>query len=381
MRQKKSSVLFMAVIFFWFAQYVYIPFQTPYLTSVKTGADFIGIIVGAYGISQMALRLPVGVFADSSNRHKLFIMIGGAASAVASLCRVVFPNGIGFLMGNLFSGLASAMWISYMVLYMSFFDGAQQQKATSQIVLANNLGILAAFVTSTLLYDLVGMRVICVFSVISGIICMVLASMLPKGEEKINAPKAGELLKVCTQRRLLIFALLALVQQGVQLSTTMSFTTQIIKDLGADTLTVGMASIIYMVSAVFWAKFASKDICTRIGAQVWIPLVFIINMIYCVAVPNSGSILLICCLQILPGMSTGILFSYLTSEAMQGIPAEKKSTAMGFYQAVYALGMTVFPVVCGKILKAYSMKMAYYLLAGTCVAAALGAWVYQRKEH
>lgn len=68
MRQKKSSVLFMAVIFFWFAQYVYIPFQTPYLTSVKTGADFIGIIVGAYGISQMALRLPVGVFAERSSR-------------------------------------------------------------------------------------------------------------------------------------------------------------------------------------------------------------------------------------------------------------------------------------------------------------------------
>ena len=47
--------------------------------------------------------------------------------------------------------------------------------------------------------------------------------------------------------------------------------------------------------------------------------------------------------QVLPGMATGILFSYATSEAMQGVPGEQRSTAMGFFQAVYAVGMTTFP--------------------------------------
>lgn len=43
-----ANTLFLAVIFFWFAQYVYIPFQTPYLNSIGAGAGMIGLIVGAY---------------------------------------------------------------------------------------------------------------------------------------------------------------------------------------------------------------------------------------------------------------------------------------------------------------------------------------------
>jgi len=70
-------------------------------------------------------------------------------------------------------------------------------------------------------------------------------------------------------------------------------------------------------------------------------------------------------------MSTGILFSCLTAEAMKGIPLCFKSTAIGFYQAVYALGMTAFPVMCGKITAGFSMTTAFYTLAGICFGAAL----------
>lgn len=64
MKLNKQKILFIAVIFFWFAQYVYIPYQTPYLTMIQTSTSFIGIIIGSYGISQMVLRLPVGLLAN-----------------------------------------------------------------------------------------------------------------------------------------------------------------------------------------------------------------------------------------------------------------------------------------------------------------------------
>ena len=369
---RKSRVLLAAVIFFWFAQYVYIPFQTPYLTSIGTSAGMVGMVIGAYGISQMLLRLPVGILADCRSRHKQFIMIGGISSGAASIFRVVFQNGTGYFFANLFSGLASAMWISFMVLYMSFYPG-NQQKATSQLVLANNLGMLAGFVVSTLFYQRLGMRTICVFGICSGFLCTLIASRLPAAEEKKTDISVKELVSVVFSRRLILFSLLALVQQGVQMSTTMSFTTQIIKNLGADSLTLGMASIIYMLSAVGWSKFASTDLCARMSPAKWIPLVFCITAAYCVLVPMSGSIGLICLLQILPGMATGILFSFLTSEAMKGIPPEKKSTAMGCFQAVYALGMTVLPMVCGKIAGGWSMGAAYLFLAAVCAVAAVAA--------
>lgn len=373
---KKSKNLSAAILLFWFAQYVYIPFQIPYLTSIQTSAGLVGMVVGAYGISQMLLRLPIGILADCRNRHKQFIIMGMLASGMASIFRVVFQNGMGFFIGNLFSGFSSAMWISFMVLYMSFFPG-EQQKATSHLVLMTNLGMLAAFTASTLFYQKLGMKTICIFGIIAGLCGALIACRLPAGEEKVTNTSVTDLVSVVFSRRLIGFSLLALIQQGVQMSTTMSFTTQIIKDLGAGSLTVGLASIIYMVSAVFWSRFASTKFCLRFKSSIWITLVFCTTAGYCVLVPLMYNVVLICVLQILPGMATGILFSLLTSEAMKGIPEEKKSTAMGCFQAIYALGITVFPVMCGKVADTWSMEAAYFVLAVVCVAAAVGTHVFE----
>ena len=135
---------------------------------IQTSTSFIGIIIGSYGISQMVLRLPVGLLANYRNKHKMIMLIGALSSGCA------------FLIGNLFSGLASAMWISFMVLYMNFYPKDQQTKATSSIIVANNLGMLLGFITSTLLYEKIGMQMICLLSVISGIISALFISLLPK---------------------------------------------------------------------------------------------------------------------------------------------------------------------------------------------------------
>ena len=380
MKLNKQKILFIAVIFFWFAQYVYIPYQTPYLTMIQTSTSFIGIIIGTYGISQMVLRLPVGLLADYRNKHKMIMLVGALSSGCASLFRILLNNGIGFLIGNLFSGLASAMWISFMVLYMSFYPKDQQTKATSSIIVANNLGMLLGFITSTLLYEKIGMQMICLLSVISGIISALFISLLPKEKTQPTKKIISSLLKVCIQKNLIVFSLLALVQQGVQMTTTMSFTTQIIKNLGASSTFIGLSSIIYMLSAVCFAKMASSDLCMKLGVRTCITVTFLTTALYCVLVPQCSSVYMIFVLQILPGMATGILFSYLTSEAMKYVPQESKSTSMGFFQAVYALGMTLFPMICGNIVSHFSMLYAYLFLAVICLIAASISFLYC-KSH
>ena len=80
--------------------------------------------------------------ADRVGRHRPFIMAGTAASGAVSLFRVFLCNERGFMAANLLSGLASAMWISFMVFYTGKFGKEDQQRATSRIVMFNNLGIL-----------------------------------------------------------------------------------------------------------------------------------------------------------------------------------------------------------------------------------------------
>ena len=141
------------------------------------------------------------------------------------------------------------------------------------------------------------------------------------------------------------------------MTTTMSFTTRIIKNLGTNSMSIGLSSIIYMLSAVCFAKMASSDVCMKLGVRTCITVTFLTTALYCVLVPQCSSVYMIFVLQILPGMAIGILFSYLTSEAMKYVPQESKSIAMGFFQAGYALWLFIFSVYLP-----YCFNYFFYLL-------------------
>lgn len=381
MKKYRKPLLFVVVVLFWFAQYVYIPQQTPFLMATGVGAGMVGNIIGAYGISQMLLRLPVGIMADRAGHHKLFICLGVLGAGLASTVRILWPGGPGFFIANLFSGFASAMWISFMVLYMDYGEEGEQQKSTSQVIMANNLGILLGFGASTLFYERMGMSAICAMSVGAGVLGLLLALGIPAEKESavMQSPAVKDLLAVCKSRKLWLFSGLAIVQQGIQMSTTMSFTAQILKGLGANAALIGLSSIIYMVCAVCFAYLAGTRFCGKRGPGFWVPTVLGLVAVYCVAVSTLQWIPAVMACQILPGASTGILFTYLTSEAMDGVPREKKSTAMGFYQAVYALGMTILPMLSGYFAEHFSMRTAYFILAAVALAGCAFSVVYYQK--
>ncbi|WP_055665144.1 MFS transporter [Desnuesiella massiliensis] len=372
----QKNLLLTIVVLFWFAQYVYIPFQNLYLVMNGVSSNMIGTIIGAYGISQCLLRLPAGIFADSIGKHKCFIFLGVIFAGIASCIRVIMPAEIGFLIANVLSGIASSMWISYMVHYTGYFSKEDQQKATSKIILVNNVGMLFGFIVSTLFYNNLGMKFLCATSVIAAIVGSILSFWVKDHKQVDKKTSFRECISICKNKRLIFFSLLALIQQGIQMSTTMSFTTQILQELGAAPLVVGLASIFYMVSAVVSARFASSKFCVKKGPKVWIPIVFSLICLYCILVPNVDNIFIIFSLQLLPGMSTGILLSYLTSEAMVEVPQHQRSTAMGLFQAVYAIGMSIFPMVVGKIAGFMSIKSGYFILAFIALVGAVLSKIY-----
>lgn len=359
----QKNILLIVVVMFWFSQYVYMPYQTPYLLSVGVTTSFVGIVVGAYGLSQMLLRMPVGIMADLRGRHKLFIMIGVSSSGLASLFRIFIPNGIGFLVASLFSGLASAMWISFMILYSNYFKKEEMQKSMGTIIAANNIGILIGFVLGSLFYDKFGMNFLCVLSLIAALPSTILGFFIKEPPADFKPLPVSQLITVYKDKRLIGFSLLALIQQGILMSTAMSFTNQVAKRLGASGFQIGISSIIYISAAVISSYFSASKMAEKHGAKLWIPLVLACISIYCIIVPNAHAVIYIYLAQILIAMSTGILFSFCTSEAMKNVEKSKKSTAMGYFQAIYAVGMTIIPIFTGIIVNNYSMSTAYYFMA------------------
>ena len=104
--KKKRLLLYLVTFLFWFAQYVYNPYMTPYLLGLNITASFAGLIVGMYGSTQLVCRLPLGVMADYAQKHKLFIALGMLLSGCASLTRVLSQNPYVLLTANAISGTA-----------------------------------------------------------------------------------------------------------------------------------------------------------------------------------------------------------------------------------------------------------------------------------
>lgn len=377
----QKNLLIAIVVLFWFAQYVYVPFQTPYLIGMQVSSSMVGIIIGIYGFSQMALRMPIGIMADKNGHHKFFIIVGVASSALASIFRILLSPEIGFFIGNILSGLASAMWISFMVLYASYFTKENLQKAMGLIIAANNIGVLGGFVISTLLYNYLGMNFLCLLSVCSGVPAILLSFLIKETRSEATTLKVSSLIKVYVDKRLIFFALIALVQQGILMATCMSFTTQVAHELNATSIQIGLLSIIYIVSAVIFSYFSASVFAQRYSSKFWIATIMFCLAIYCFIVPNVQSPNLLILAQILAGMSTGIIFSFATSEAMKNVPVEKRSTAMGYYQAIYAVGMTAVPMFSGIISESYGLDMAFYIEGTVAVLATLAVIVlfHQKK--
>ena len=322
--------------------------------------------------------LAVGYFAV-----KLFIILGVTASALASVFRIILEPQTGFLVGNILSGFASAMWISFMVLYASYFTCENLQRAMGLIMAANNIGVLGGFVLSTLSYNHLGMNFLCLLSICSGVPAILLSFGIKEQKTKTVkiVPKTSDLIKVYADKRLIFFSILALVQQGILMATCMSFTTQIAHEINASAFQIGLLSIVYIIVAVLASYFSASNFARRLGSSLWIPFILFVLAIYCFAVPNIFSPNLLIAIQILVGLSTGIVFSFCTSEAMKNVPIEKRSTAMGYYQAIYAVGMTIVPMIAGNIAEIYSLNIAFYLEGIIAVIATVASMIYFKYDN
>ena len=91
----QTARLLLVIVLFWFTQYVYVPYTTPFLLAQKVSADFVGLVVGFYGAIPFFTRLFVGIFSDKIGYYKPMIIVGCASAAVASLIRLyTYRHGI-----------------------------------------------------------------------------------------------------------------------------------------------------------------------------------------------------------------------------------------------------------------------------------------------
>ena len=392
----QNTKLLVIIALFWFAQYIYVPNTAPYLLAQKVTADFVGIIVGVYGCVQMSLRFPMGILADWLGKHKLIIIVGCAFSGGASVVRILESTGNGFLIANIMSGVASSLWVSFMLLSTKYITPDRMQTQIGYLFAANNFGIMLAFITSAVCFEGFGMDFLCLCSALSGALAMLLAMSLKEDDpayahlheppESKHRPLIADLVKVAKRKRIWFFAFLASIQQGVTMTTIMSFSNEAALRIGGSSYEMGLMTIVFILFNVISSYYSGKPPFTRISQGFLVSSALFLLAAYCFLSVMVTHIYLLIIIQVFLGWSFGFVFTIATSEAIVGVEHYRRSSAIGLFQALFAIGMTTIPIIAGRIIELDDgdLKAAFFFQGWLCIIAFV-ATVYfyymKRRNH
>ena len=368
----KKALLCSITVFFWFAQYVYIPFLTPWLMTLAISATAVGTIIGAYGLTQLLLRIPLGISVDLINNHKIVILAGVLLAGLSSLGMLVFPSPGMLFLANALSGVASSTWISFTILYPAYYDEGQGTRAIGIINAFQNLGILAAFIVGGLLFGRFGIKALFLASFASGLLGSLLALGIrhEPSARRANVSVAS-LLMVVKERRVIFFSLLCSVTYLMLFATVFSFATSTARALGATGPQLGAFAMLYSVGCISGSTFIATPAAHALGERRLLSGAFLILTAYCLCIPLLGTPRFFYPLQLGCGFGSGILTSSLMAFAVKGVEPGRRTTAMGFYQSIYCIGMTAGPVLMGMLIDHASKGAAFLAVAGATLACAL----------
>jgi MFS family permease len=378
--QKKAvtkTLLMIMILFFWFAQYVYIPYHTPYLESLGAVSSFIGVIVGAYGLSQVLFRVPVGILADRRSPQKKLIFLGLLCAIAASSIRILFPVPAAFLAANFLSGMTSATWVSVTVFFSSLFEKSEMKKAMGFSIAGNNGGILLGFIASAFISDSLGVKFLFAASIISAALGLV--TLLFVKEQRVDTSQTIriDLLSILKDKSLIFYSLLGIVLQAVMLSTVLSFTTTYAKQLTSNGSELAFMMIVFIAVSV--AASLMLGAAKKWSNKTMITLLLCCLVVYCVLTPLTTAMWQLYILQGIGGIANGALMSLLMTCAMENAKDGCRSTTMAVFQASYGIGMTLGPILMGVLVGHFGYTAGYLSMAALC-AVSIAAVQLKIKE-
>lgn len=380
----QTARILTVISLFWFSQYVYVPYTTPFLLAQKVSADFVGLVVGFYGAVPLFVRIFVGIFSDKIGTFKPMIVVGCATAALASIVRLNFPTGMGFLWANIISGFSSSMWMCFILFHTKSLTKENLQRGMGYVMAACNLGILGGFLASATLYEDFGMFLMCLLSVCAGSMALILSLTLKEPHEhRLHSPKVSDLLHVVVNKRLWFFAVIGMIQQGILMATAMSFSNEVAHGLGAIPWQIGIMTMTMSASYVASCYISSTTLAIRIGPGILMTATQLCMALYCVLMVNLDSVYALIPTQILLGSTGGLVFSWCSAEALSQIESYRRSTALGIFQSLFAIGMTMVPIIAGYLFEhSGTLTSAFYFQALLAVAGALAtAFYYIHRRH
>ena len=375
-RRRLSPWLFQVVNFcFWIALYFYVPILPVYAERNGASLTVIGVMLSAYGIMQFLLRIPVGVGSDLLGRRRPFVIAGLGAAGLGALWFVWMPAPPGLIFARALTGIGACAWVVITVMYAGYFAPAQVTRAVAFLAVTNGLGQAVATFIGGAAAQSWGWHAPFYLSAGAAIVGIVVVGLCVEARTgPAVAPVTWRrLVVVGTHPQLLLVAGLAAVNTYVQFTTIYGFTPVFAAhELGANRADLGVLTAVSVLSLMA-AQFLAPTIVNRFGFRGPTIASFLLNAAMTAVIPlvpalalgiglrQTAALPLLILTQSIAGLARGLLQTSLMSQSILAVPSAERATAMGVFQAVYASGMLLGPLVGGRLADAVGLNALFWL--------------------
>ncbi|MFD1706562.1 MFS transporter [Siminovitchia sediminis] len=374
-----NPYLFLLVSFiFWVSHFIYVPMLAPYIELKGGSYTYAGLVLGSYGIMQLLCRMPIGIFSDLMKMRRPFILSGMIFSALSCLLFAVTDHLGWILAARSLAGLAASTWVVFTVLYASYFTDQQITKAMGSISLVVVLAQFTGTGVSGYLVDQWGWQAPFWIGAWISIVGLLLAFLIKETKNsRVGEPiRWKDLSAVIREPHLLKVSLLSVVAHGILFTTMFGFTPAYAVNIGFQANEISQIVIAFMVPHAISTILSGKVFVPKLGQWRTLQLAFGTAAVFSVLTPFVKTKLLLWILQGLNGFSLGLLYPVLLAMAIEMIPQEKRATAMGAYQGIYAIGMFTVPFFGGLLNNYLGIGGAFYLSGALGLLAAIFSVVW-----
>ncbi len=361
--------------------YVYTPVFPVYAGVLGASMGTVGLAVGAYGLTQMLLRIPLGIISDSIGKRRIFVVIGLLICGAAALGFAFAPTPFWLVIFRGVMGVSAATWVCSTVLFTSYFPKSHPSVPLSIMTFASAIGQVLAVSAGGEMAQRLGWIAPFWASLILSIIAALVLFRVPEDVTAKAMPISKEaMMRTANSSALILACILGILMQYVTWSTVNGFTPILATERFAATRSqLGYLTTTGLLAYSLVCLFTPR-LVRRFGESATLVVSILLLAAGILPTPLVGGLPGLVVLQVLGGVGRGLLYPLLLSLSIKTAAPQDRASAMGVFQATYALGMFVGPSFSGGIAEAFGLD-AVFVLCGVLALMCLPiVWVAGRNS-
>lgn len=377
---KPHNYVILGSLFWWFSLYIYVPVLPIYSKDLGANLQFVGLIIGSYAVGQVLFRIPIGYLSDRLKSRKLFSVISGIVSFLGSACLFLSNNPNDIFLGRTITGIAAAGWVAISIYYSSFFLKEERFKSSTIIVASNTFAVFLGSFLSGYISDSLGIKACFLISMISALLASILFFISKEKALDIKVQfSTSKFINLLKNKLLICLCLNGIFIQFITFSVTFSFFPIYLNEIGYSDSVVGNVVSLSTLSAIIGTIF-SPYLIKKFGLWKAFAFASIPIGVTTLVTPYFEGLILLTALRLVAGIGTGLIFSSCMSSIVRGFEENYQASAMGIFQAIYAIGMFTGPIFSGIIASKLSLESVFIFSSSVSFLIILVSFFMKSEE-